>query len=348
MQSIIRIGTRDSELAIWQAEMVKGLLEENGQCAELKFIKSEGDINLQTPLYEMGVQGIFTKSLDIALLNDEIDIAVHSMKDVPIQLPKGIIQAAVIKRGNHKDLFILNPSFYQTNNNGSVTLNDRKNWKNEEQKEIAEYFLSLIINNKSFSEIELKDSLFPSLQIATSSIRRKAQWLNKFPSSAIDNIRGNVNKRLTKLAESDWHGAIFAAAGVERINKRPALSIDLNWMLPAPAQGAVLVVCKEDDLTLQNICKKFSDTDTELCTQIERDFLKTLMGGCSTPISALATINKNEVHFEGSILSIDGIEKCIIQKQISRNDAADLGRIMAEQLLQNGGTSIAEKNRHGQ
>lgn len=346
MQSMIRIGTRDSELAIWQAEMVKGLLEENGQKAELVFIKSEGDINLQTPLYEMGVQGIFTKSLDIALLNKTIDIAVHSMKDVPIQLPHQIVQVAVIERGNHKDLFILNPKFYVQLPDGNFGLSNQIDWSNNEQKEIAEYFLTLVAQHKSFTSLELPKNLWPYLKIATSSIRRKAQWLNKYPASQIDNIRGNVNKRLAKLTESDWHGAIFAAAGVERINKRPVLSIDINWMLPAPAQGAVLVVCREDNLPLQQLCKQFNHHNTALCTEIERDFLKALMGGCSTPISAYATIENNTVFFEGSILSVDGTEKVSIAKQISSSEAQGFGKHMAEELLKNGGAAIAEKNRH--
>src|ERR1700761_8829589 len=108
MKKLIRIGTRESQLAVWQAVHVQKLLAENGFESELVHIKSEGDIDLQTPLYEMGVQGIFTKSLDIALLNNSIDIAVHSMKDVPTLLPGGIMQASVLKRGNSRDLFVPN------------------------------------------------------------------------------------------------------------------------------------------------------------------------------------------------------------------------------------------------
>src|SRR4051794_1223171 len=103
---VLRIGTRESQLAVWQANCVKELLLQNGFDAELVFIKSEGDLDLQTPLYEIGVQGIFTRSLDIALLNRRIDLAVHSMKDVPTQLPKGIVQAAVLKRASYKDLLV--------------------------------------------------------------------------------------------------------------------------------------------------------------------------------------------------------------------------------------------------
>src|SRR5882757_3933397 len=106
MQQMIRIGTRESQLAVWQANQVKALLAEQGIASELVYIKSEGDIDLKTPLYEMGVQGIFTRSLDSALLNQKIDIAVHSMKDVPTQLAHGIMQTAVLKRASYKDLFI--------------------------------------------------------------------------------------------------------------------------------------------------------------------------------------------------------------------------------------------------
>ena len=106
MKQALRIGTRESELAVWQATQVKELLAAQGVAAELHYIKSEGDIDLKTPLYEMGVQGIFTRSLDIALLNNRIDIAVHSMKDVPTQLPKGIVPAAALKRASYKDLLI--------------------------------------------------------------------------------------------------------------------------------------------------------------------------------------------------------------------------------------------------
>ena len=107
MEKVIRIGTRESQLAVWQATLVQNLLKEKGYPAELVYIKSEGDIDLVTPLYEMGVQGIFTRSLDIALLNDKIDIAVHSMKDVPTQLPKGIIQTAVLQRASYLDILVI-------------------------------------------------------------------------------------------------------------------------------------------------------------------------------------------------------------------------------------------------
>ena len=195
MNKVIRIGTRESQLAVWQATQVKDLLTKHGFSAELVYIKSEGDIDLKTPLYEMGVQGIFTRSLDIALLNERIDIAVHSLKDVPTQLPNGIITAAVLERASYKDLLV----YKNGDGNSRFTIGDSQ------------------------------------MTIATSSIRRKAQWLNRYPNHTIENLRGNVNTRLQKLADSHWNGAIFAAAGLERIEKRPEQSIELDWMLPAPA-----------------------------------------------------------------------------------------------------------------
>ncbi|HMJ46790.1 MAG TPA: hydroxymethylbilane synthase, partial [Ferruginibacter sp.] len=266
MQPAIQIGTRESELAVWQASLVKNLLAESGYSSELVFIKSDGDLDLQTPLYEMGVQGIFTRSLDIALLNRRIDIAVHSLKDVPTRLAEGIVQAAVLKRGNHKDLFVFNT-------NPAVANSARLR---ESLKQTGAL---------SFDHFECI--------IATSSIRRKAQWLHRYPSHTITNLRGNINTRLQKVYEDIWQGAIFAAAGLERINLRPETSIELDWMLPAPAQGAIVVVCRSEDKYVLEATNQMNDETTAVCTSVEREFLKELLGGCATPISAFAESDKN-------------------------------------------------------
>ena len=300
MGKTIRIGTRESQLAVWQARQVKELLTRSGYAAELIYLKSEGDIDLQTPLYEIGVQGIFTRSLDIALLNDKIDIAVHSMKDVPTQLANGIIQAAILKRASYKDLLV---------------------YKND---------------------ISFLSDFNSTAVIATSSIRRKAQWLNRYPYHTIENLRGNVNTRLQKVEENNWNGAMFAAAGLERINLRSANTIELDWMLPAPAQGAIMMVCRNEDDFCLNACHHFNDADTALCTKIERDFLRTLYGGCSTPISALAVIKNDVVYFKGNILSPDGKEKAELESSAPIFDRVNLGAKMALQLLQKGGQAIAE------
>ncbi|MCP9749428.1 hydroxymethylbilane synthase [Ferruginibacter sp. HRS2-29] len=331
MQSVIKIGTRESELAVWQATMVKEMLEAEGHAAELLYIRSEGDIDLKTPLYEMGVQGIFTRSLDIALLNHTIDIAVHSMKDVPTQLPQGICQAAVIKRGNYKDLFVPNP------HSELSIVNSQSPQRSSDLENLPG---SLKTPEVSLLTIDYS-------HIATSSIRRKAQWLHRYPQSIINNIRGNVNTRLQKLAESNWHGAIFAAAGLERINRRPHTAIELDWMLPAPAQGAVMVVARTGEDAPLFACAKLNDEATAVCTKIERDFLRELLGGCSTPISALAQVEEDEIHFEGNILSLDGKEKASVTQTVALKDADGFGKNMAIRLLQNGGAAIAEKIRDG-
>jgi hydroxymethylbilane synthase len=300
MQTPIRIGTRESQLAVWQATQVKELLEKEGVSSELVFIRSEGDIDLKTPLYEMGVQGVFTRSLDIALLNQTIDIAVHSMKDVPTQLPEDLRQAAVLKRGPVRDLLV---------------------YKND---------------------LDFLSRTAPA-QIATSSIRRKAQWLHKYPTHQLHNLRGNVNTRLRKLSEENWDAAIFAQAGLERINVRPEKSIVLDWMLPAPAQGAILIVCRIDDELSLSCCQPLNDADTALCTKIEREFLRTLLGGCSTPISALAEIEDGDVYFAGELLSPDGQQKVTIEKILPVEFADGIGKSAAEELLEKGGSQIAEE-----
>ena len=304
MNKILRIGTRDSQLAVWQATLVQDLLQQHAIASELVHMKSEGDIDLVTPIYEMGVQGVFTKTLDAALLSNRIDIAVHSMKDVPTQLAKGITQAAILPRASYKDIFV---------------------YKND---------------------VSFLDDFQSSAIIATSSIRRKSQWLNRYPNHQIENLRGNVNTRLRKVTESNWNGAIFAAAGVERINLLPENSIELNWMLPAPAQGAIMIVCRENDVDAKDKTALLNDAATALCTKIERDFLKTLLGGCSTPISALAEINNDQVHFRGNIFSLDGKEKAEIEKNIAIHEALHLGVDAAKELLQNGGKAIVEKIRN--
>jgi len=332
MQRVLRIGTRDSQLAVWQATLVQDLLRQSGVASELIYIKSEGDIDTVTPLYALGVQGVFTKTLDAALLNKRIDIAVHSMKDVPTQLASGIQQTAVLKRASYKDIFVAHPDLpapFRLPPIGEATGTQPLPGMAAEK-------------NIPFSKSEGCEPDDPSLLegpgmgpffIATSSIRRIAQWLNRYPNSTIENLRGNVNTRLRKLKESNWHGAIFAAAGLERINIRPEKSIDLDWMLPAPAQGAIMIVCREDDGEAFDACQIFNDDHTALCTKIERDFLRTLMGGCSTPISALANIETDKVIFRGNICTPDGTLKVDIEETVSLEDASTAGVRLANQLM---------------
>jgi len=299
MSKIIRIGTRDSELALWQAKTVQRQLEHLGHKTELVPVKSEGDIVLNKPIYEMGVTGVFTKVLDIALLNKTIDIAVHSLKDVPTQLPKGIVQAAVLKRGNVKDVLV---------------------YKNNEE------FLSQ------------KDAI-----IATGSLRRKAQWLNRYPTHSLVDLRGNVNTRLQKLKDNDWNGAVFAAAGLGRIGLTPEETIPLDWMIPAPAQGAVMITALNEDEETIAICKEINHEETEICTTIERQFLRLLEGGCSAPIGALAQIKNEEVHFHGILLSLDGKKKLEIKRVEKLGRHHQIATYCSDYIIERGGKRLMEE-----
>ncbi|OUR98120.1 hydroxymethylbilane synthase [Flavobacteriales bacterium 33_180_T64] len=298
MPKLIRIGTRDSELALWQAKTVQQQLEHLGHKTQLVPVKSTGDLVLDKPIYELGITGVFTKTLDIAMLNEDIDIAVHSLKDVPTLLPKGIVQAAVLKRGNVRDCLV-----FKTN----------------------EEFLSQ------------RDAV-----IATGSLRRRAQWLNRYPTHTMVGLRGNVNSRLQKLEDSDWNGAIFAAAGLGRLDMKPEESFNLEWMIPAPAQGAIMITALEIDEETRAICAEINYEETEICTSIERKFLNLLEGGCSAPIGALAFIKDEEVHFQGVLLSLDGSKKIEVQRTSPLGKHEDLAQFCADFIIERGGKRLMD------
>ena len=148
------------------------------------------------------------------------------------------------------------------------------------------------------------------------------------------------------MSEENWDAAIFAQAGLERIDLRPENSRVIDWMLPAPAQGAIMVVCRKDDNYTLEACRNFNDETTALCTGIEKDFLRTLSGGCSTPISALAVVKNNNLHFKGNIFSLDGSKKVEVEKTIAIHEADDCGYTAALELLTNGGKEITEEIRN--
>lgn len=296
-QRTIKIGTRDSELALWQAHTVEKQLNDLGYKTEIVAVKSQGDIILDKPLYELGITGIFTKTLDVAMISGQVDIAVHSMKDVPTALPQGIVQAAVLERANTVDILV---------HKGNL------------------------------------DFLETSGTIATGSLRRQAQWLHKYPQHKMVDLRGNVNTRLQKLQESDWGGAIFAAAGLERLNLKPETFISLDWMIPAPAQGAMMVVAMAEDTFALEALSELNHIETEICTYIERQFLRTLEGGCTAPIGALAIYNEktDQIDFNGVLFSIDGQQKIEIKRSFAISEWKKLGLNCANEILENGGAKL--------
>ncbi|MGB3590487.1 MAG: hydroxymethylbilane synthase [Nonlabens sp.] len=302
----IRIGTRDSELALWQARTVQEKLEALGLNTMLKPVKSQGDLNLTQPLYEMGITGIFTKTLDLALLNDEIDIAVHSLKDVPTQLPHGMIQAAVLQRASHIDILVHKPHF----NPDDVST------------------------------------------IATGSLRRKAQWLHGNPHHEVVDLRGNVNSRLRKLLENEtWDAAIFAKAGLERIGLLSKLKsiygleyTKLDSFIAAPAQGAMMVACMTNNGAVVEATARLNHRETQICVDLERQFLRYLEGGCTAPIGANAYIKDNRIHLTGSLTALDGKQHLVSYGHLSLDnlDSSAFAKAESEKILLKGGSQILE------
>ncbi len=299
MKNVIRIGTRSSELALWQANTVSKQLEHLGHETKIIHIDSIGDQVLNKPLYDLGTIGVFTKNLDSALLNDKIDIAVHSLKDVPTILPKGIVQAAILKRGNFNDVLVLK-------------------------------------NNEDFFAHKAPT-------IATGSLRRKSQWLYRYPNHKITGLRGNINTRIQKLKNNDWDGAIFAMAGLQRINLLPENHLKLDWMLPAPAQGAVMIAALDKNTELLDVCKELNDKETEICVNIEREFLHALEGGCTAPIGALAIVKDDELKFKGALFSLNGENKLEFAKTVPVNHTTDLAQFAAKFILDRGGKKLMRK-----
>ncbi len=293
----IRIGTRESALAVFQAKDVQRRLSALGVQTEIIEITSDGDVDLVTPLYEMGIQGIFTKSLDIALLQNRIDIAVHSTKDVPTKQAKGLALSAMLERAIVYDCLVL-PA--------------RK------------------------SSIDLSISGI----IGTSSLRRKLQWLHRHPNHSTENLRGNIQTRLKKLDQSEWHGAIFAQAALERLEIASHQRITLDWMLPSPAQGAIGIVCREDDQRTQEICKAINHNDTNVCVTAERDFLAALHGGCSVPIAAHAQLREDRLFFEGNIMSLDAKQKIEVEMSFNVDQANQAGEMAAKEIRKRGADEI--------
>ncbi|MGE0771493.1 MAG: hydroxymethylbilane synthase [Cyclobacteriaceae bacterium] len=293
----LRIGTRESELALFQARVVQQHFTAMGIETDLIEITSEGDIDLETPLYEMGIQGIFTKTLDIALLQNRIDLAVHSAKDVPTRLARGLMIAAIPERGPSADALVL---------------------------------------PRHTDAIDLTEDC----TIATSSLRRKTQWLHRYAHHRTEPLRGNIQTRLNKLDDTGWQGAVFALAALQRLNISTHKIKPLDWMLPAPAQGAIAVVCRGSDSTVRETCGAIDHWPSSLSIGVERDFLAALQGGCAVPIGAYAEIRSGKLHFRGNVMSMDALQELEVEMDFDVDQARDAGRLAAGEMVAKGAESI--------
>ncbi len=288
MPRTLRMITRESPLALWQTYAVTKKVEATGQVCKVIPVKSTGDLDLVNPIYEIGIQGVFTKELDSALLNDQADAAVHSLKDMPTVLAEGLSIAAIMERGSHEDILFVKPGFIPSDAKPAV--------------------------------------------VATSSIRRKAQWLERFQHHSMVNVRGNVETRLKKFGESEWDGIILAKAGVERLGIDLSGTTTLSWMLPSPAQGAIAVVCRKEAKPIARLFAALHHVPTAHCVTIERDFLRHLHGGCSVPISALAQLEDDHIHFWGAVHSIDGTKSFRVDKKYSKDQWSEAGSMAAAEV----------------
>ena len=299
MNRPIILGSRASKLAMWQTNLVKKKLEDSSVSCEIKIIKSFGDIDLKTPIYSMGITGVFTKELDQALLNQEIDVAVHSLKDVPTRLAEEICIGAILKRGKWEDIVL---------------------WKN----------------------IECKSKKVRS--VATGSLRRKFQWKLKYPNDKIVPIRGNIPSRIKKLkTDSKIDGIFFASAALSRLKIYQKNEETLDNFLPAPCQGFIVATCLKENKFIIETLNKINNNKSSICSEIERDFLRTLEGGCSAPIGAIAEVKGEVIDFKGGVFSMKGEQPKIIEAIVKIDERNRVGERLANEVLRNGGKKYIEE-----
>lgn len=305
MKQKIIIGSRGSELALWQANFVKKVLEKKNKnfSVEIKIIKTKGDKILDVALSKIGDKSLFTKELETELINKNIDLAVHSLKDLQTEIPKGLKLAAVTKRHNVQDV--------------------------------------LIARKKGTTIFNLPDGA----TVATGSLRRKCQLLHLRPDLNIVDLRGNVPSRIKKFIESDWDAIILARAGVERLklNKHISSIIKTDVMLPAVGQGALGIETRTDNKLVNDIVKSIHHEATYKEVLAERALLKALEGGCQVPIGAFAEIKPNGLFIDALVGSLDG--GLTFRKKIrgSKNNPEKLGRELAKDLLKAGAKIILDE-----
>jgi hydroxymethylbilane synthase len=305
MNAPLRIGTRASKLARAQAQMVMhALMQAHGlpkQVFEIVARTTAGDRDLHKQPAHWGYKGLFTKELEDALLEGEIDLAVHSMKDMPSELPDGLVIAAMLERADVRDAWV-SPS-------------------------IARY-----------------SALPKDAVVGTSSARRAAQLLHRYPGMRIVPLRGNVQTRIDKLNNGEADGTFLACAGLARLGLQDVVreAIDLDAMLPAVAQGAIGIECRAGDDRTRTLLAPLDHGDTSLCVDAERAFLRVLDGSCRTPIAGYAVIDKNQLWLRGEVLSLDGKIRYHRELRGTISDGVKIGETLGEALRADCGPALLE------
>ena len=300
-EDILRIATRKSPLALWQAHYVSNMLQHHHPELKIELVTmvTQGDKILDTPLAKVGGKGLFVKELEVGMLEGRADIAVHSMKDVPVEFPEGLHLAAICEREDPRDAFVSN-------------------------------------NFKSLEELP------QGARLGTSSLRRQSQIAALRPDLKIIDLRGNVNTRLKKLDDGEYDAIILAAAGLKRLEFEDRITqfIDTDVCLPAIGQGAVGIECRSDDARVHNLIAPLNDNKTQIRVTAERAMNERLQGGCQVPIAGYAEIEKGLIMLRGLVGQVDG--KKIIRGDIAGpiDSAAELGVVLAEDLLSRGADKI--------
>ena len=302
--SPIRIGTRTSELALRQARLVQAALLAQGLESELVTYRTVGDKRLDEPLSSIGAKGLFTKELETALVKGKIDLAVHSLKDLPTESPQGLIVAAVLQREDPRD--------------------------------------ALVVNGRILAES--LDDLPPGSRIGTSSLRRRAQLLAARPDLEVAELRGNVQTRLMKIDEGRVHAAILAAAGLHRLGAQQHITcyLDAPAWLPAAGQGAIAIQTRGSDERIRALAEAMNDEPTMRAVHAERAFLAALEGGCQVPIGALAMETNGLPTLHGLIADIDGTRVVRGSIALDVGDPELSGIRLANQLRGEGASEILE------
>ncbi|MDB5274100.1 MAG: porphobilinogen deaminase [Chitinophagaceae bacterium] len=299
------IGTRGSKLALWQAEHVSTLLQAKGAETEIKIIDTKGDQILNQSLSEIGSKGLFTEELESELKAGLIDLAVHSAKDMPSVIPQELELIAF-----------------------------------SEREKVNDVVLSL---NKNLT---LKMAVQQDLKIGTSSTRRRAVLNHLYPGIHLVDMRGNLQTRLRKMEEGQCDAMILAFAGVHRMDMQQYIVEELNedTFIPAVGQGALAI---ETAVSLSADKKELlratlNDEQTEYCLLAERSFLKTMEGGCSVPVFALARLTGDTIHMKGGVISLDGTQQVDGETSGKKNDAVAIGKKLADEIIAKGGMIILE------
>lgn len=312
MRSRYTIGSRGSRLALWQAEWVKNALEAThpGIIFILEIIKTSGDAMKDAPFAVIGGQGVFVKELENALLDGRIDLAVHSLKDLPTSLPDELCLAAVTEREDARDALVL----------------------------CADYRI----------EIPLLADLPSDAVVGTSSPRRLAQLKNLCPDRVVKDLRGNVDARLRKL-DAGWYDAvILAAAGLRRLGLAERISayLDPTEMMPAVGQGALGIETRSDDHDAITVVHKVNHLATNRACAAERALLRALGGGCQLPIAGHAFVHDDRLRLDGLVASINGERQIRDSIEGMALDAEQLGNTLAQALLARGAADLIQNAIH--